>query len=128
MNASFSNYFVILDPSTEISNLIKNHEDYYNYIVRERCNETGEIRDIYNGYYYKMFVNNLPENEKNRCVTAIFNTDGAPRFESSQDSIWPILIQINELLPQSRLKNIVTCGMWFGKNKPEMNTFFIHIC
>lgn len=122
-HVSASNYFVILDPSTEISNLIKTHEDYYNYIVNERINETGEIRDIYDGQCYKMFVKNLPQNEKSRYVTAIFNTDGAPRFESSQDSIWPIQIQINELPPQSRLKNVITCGMWFGKNKPEMSIF-----
>ncbi|XP_024892971.1 uncharacterized protein LOC112468153, partial [Temnothorax curvispinosus] len=125
-NLSSSKFFVILDPAKEISNLIQSHEDYYNYIVRERLNETGEIKDIYDGYCYKKFVNNLSEHERNRYVTAVFNTDGAPRFESSQDSIWPIQIQINELPPQFRLKNVITCGMWFGKNKPEMNTF-LHI-
>lgn len=122
-NLSVSNHFVILDPSIEISNLIQSHENYYNYIVSDRLNETREIQDIYDGHCYKTFVNSLPEHEKNRYVTAIFNTDGAPRFESSQDSIWPIQIQINELPPQSRLNNVVTCGMWFGKNKPQMSTF-----
>lgn len=86
-NPSLSNYFVILDPSTEISNLLKSHEDYYDYIVRERYKETGKIQDVYDGYYYKMFLNNLSENVRDRYVTATFNTDGAPRFESSQDSI-----------------------------------------
>ncbi|XP_071577292.1 uncharacterized protein [Temnothorax nylanderi] len=112
-NLSSSNFFVILDPAKEISNLIESHKDYYNYIVHERLNETGEIKDIYDGYCYKKFVNNLSEHERNRYVTAVFNTDGAPRFESSQDSIWPIQIQINELPPQFRLKNMITCGMWF---------------
>lgn len=122
-NLSTSNNFVIVDPSIEISNLIKSNENYYNYITCERLNETRKIEDIYDGQYYKTFVNCLPEDEKNRYVTAIFNTDGAPRFESSRDSMWPIQLQINELPPQSRLNNIITCGMWFGKNKPKMNTF-----
>lgn len=120
---SVSNHFVILDPSTEISNLIQSHENYYNYVVSLRSNETREIKDIYDGHSYKSFKNCLPPDEKNRYVTAIFNTDGAPRFESSQNSIWPIQIQINELPPQSRLNNTITCGIWFGKNKPNMITF-----
>ncbi|XP_011873160.1 PREDICTED: uncharacterized protein LOC105564968 [Vollenhovia emeryi] len=123
---SSSNSFVILNPAKEISNLIQSHEDYYNYIVCERLNETGDIKDVYDGQYYKKFVNCLPADERNRYVTAVFNTDGAQRFESSQDSIWPILIQINELPSQFRLKNIITCAMWFGKSKPDMSTF-LHI-
>lgn len=120
---SSSNCFVILDPSIKISNLIKHHQDYYNYIVNNRVNNSGEIKDIYDGQCYKMFLSSLVENDKKQYVTAIFNTDGAPRFESSQDSIWPIQLQINELPPQDRLKNMITCGMWFGKNKPNMTTF-----
>lgn len=113
-----SNCFVILDPSTEISNLVQDNQDYYNDVINQRLNIGSDIQDIYDGQQYKMFVNSLPTNERNKYVTAVFNTDGAPRFESSQNSIWPIQMQINELPPQDRLKNIITCGMWFGKNKP----------
>lgn len=38
-----SNTFVILNPAAEISNLIQVHEDYYNYIMDERLNESADI-------------------------------------------------------------------------------------
>lgn len=122
LNISPSNCFVILDPSIEISTLCKITKIInYNDVINKRLNKTDDdIQDIYDGQYYKMFVNSLPPNEKNQYVTAIFNTDGASRFESSQNSRWPIQIQVNELPPQNRLKNIITCGMWFGKSKPDI--------
>lgn len=102
---------------------MQDHQDYYNDVINKRLNKSSDIQDIYDGQYYQMFINSLPANSRNQYVTAIFNTDSAPRFESSQDSIWPIQIQINELLSQIRLNNIITCGMWFGKSKPDMKTF-----
>lgn len=55
-------------------------------------------------------------------ITVQFNTDGASAFESSLDSIWPLLVTINELPVPVRKKNVMLTCLWFGK-KPEMNTF-----
>ena len=83
----------------------------------------GQIKDIYDGKCYRKFVQELSHNDRNGYVTAIFNTDGAPRFKSSQYSIWPVYLLINELPPQARLNNLITCGIRFGKDKPEMISF-----
>lgn len=69
-NMSPSNCFVILDPSTEISNLVQDHQDYYNDVINKRLNKSNDIQDIYNGQYYQMFVNSLPANSRNQYVTA----------------------------------------------------------
>lgn len=45
-NLSSSNSFAILHPAAEISNLVQSHADYYNYVVCERQNAIGEIKDI----------------------------------------------------------------------------------
>lgn len=83
----------------------------------------GTIKDIFDGKCYRSFVKKLPEQERQLYVTAIFNTDGAPRFESSQFSVWPMYLQINKLPIHVRFKSVVPCGIWFWKNKPEMSTF-----
>ncbi|XP_071572483.1 uncharacterized protein [Temnothorax nylanderi] len=121
-NPSSPNIFIIIDPTENIKLLIEENEKYYDYIVKERLFD-GKIRDIFDGKYYRTFIRNLPANERYSYATTIFNTDGAPRFESSRYSIWPIYLQVNELPIQVRMKRIITCGMWFGKNKPEMTSF-----
>ncbi|XP_071578140.1 uncharacterized protein [Temnothorax nylanderi] len=121
-NPSSSNIFIIIDPTENIKLLIEENEKYYDHIVKERL-FNGKIRDIFDGKCYRTFIRNLPANERYSYATTIFNTDGAPRFESSRYSIWPIYLQVNELPIQVRMKRIITCGMWFGKNKPEMTSF-----
>ena len=54
----------------------------------------------------------------------IFNTDGVPVFKSSKFSIWPILVSIVELDYVDRRKNVMTLAIWFGKSKPNFDTFF----
>lgn len=70
-------------------------------------------------------------NENNEShLSFIFNTDGIPFFKSSKTSIWPIFLMVNELpyrMRKSR-ENMLMCGLWFGKSKPDMNMFcnFFH--
>ncbi|KAJ8670982.1 hypothetical protein QAD02_002241 [Eretmocerus hayati] len=53
----------------------------------------------------------------------MFNVDGAPKFESSTWSAWPVYLLMNELPPKVRLRRLVTLGFWFAKSKPPMNAF-----
>ncbi|XP_031789054.1 uncharacterized protein LOC116418010 [Nasonia vitripennis] len=119
---SLENIFLIIDPSEDITNSINLHSRFYNYVVNERKYD-GSIKDIYDGKLYREFVSNLQQNDRSSYVTAILNTDGAPTFECSKYSIWPIYIQINEIPIAARLKSSIVCGMWFGKKKPPMNSF-----
>ncbi|XP_031781760.1 uncharacterized protein LOC116416701 [Nasonia vitripennis] len=91
-NLSSPCYFAIINPSNTIRDYIEIHENYYDYVVSERVHETNVIKDIYDGWVecYKQFLNKLNYTDRRAYVTAIFNTDGAPVFESSTVSIWPI--------------------------------------
>lgn len=115
------NFFMIIDPSEAIADILKEHENYYHYVINERKHVKNHFRDIYDGRKYRKFVDNLPPHYE--YITFNFNTDGAPKFKSSKYSIWPIYLMINEIPIQERMNNLITCGMWFGKSKPEMTSF-----
>ena len=91
--------------------------------VRERRQEDDHIEDIYDGNAYKEFLSTLTQQDRHNYVTTILNTDGAPKFKSSQYSIWPIYLMLNELHIHIRMNNLVTCGLWCHRSKPEMNVF-----
>lgn len=117
------NFFVIINPCQTIANYLTAYADHYSYVVNERIHVKGEMKDVYDGRLYQKFLKKLPPSERHRYVTAVFNTDGAPRFESSNFSIWPMYLMINELPPEKRYDSVVPCGLWFGKKKPEMRVF-----
>lgn len=122
-NPSSPSFFAIINPSEQIFQYLRQHEDYYDFVVNERPYKEDEISDIYDGSKYREFVASLRESEKRTYVTLNINTDGVPTFKSSKYSIWPIYLQINELPVQDRFKSLITCGVWFGKTQPEMNAF-----
>lgn len=54
------------------------------------------------------------------------NTDGVSIFNSSTNSLWPVLITFNFLPPQIRFKdkNIFVAALHFGNKKPNMHELF----
>lgn len=52
-------------------------------------------------------------------------SDGVPVFKSTKFGIWPVYQVVNELPPHLRFlqENILLWGVWFGPEKPKMNTF-----
>ncbi|XP_058809995.1 uncharacterized protein LOC131675148 [Phymastichus coffea] len=121
---SFRDYFVMIDPVSEIQNLIEANEDFYLDIISRRNKERNvSMTDIYDGQRYKQFLASLPEDRKESYVTATFNSDGSPTFKSSKCSVWPIQILINELPQNIRCQKTITCALWFGRNKPNMTYF-----
>ena len=122
-NKSSPNYFMVIDPSYEVSNYLNMHGDYYDFVVRERVSKPETLSDIYDGKCYKDFVDKLPVSKKYSYSTACFNSDGAAVYESSTFSIWPIYLMLNEIPLEYRFKSIIVSGLYFGKHKPDMNTF-----
>ena len=60
------------------------------------------------------------------CLFAgLLISDGIPVFKSTKFSIWPLYLAVNELPPNHRFlrKNMLLWGVWFGAEKPDMNTF-----
>ena len=119
----YENFFVTFDPSSQIADLLEANSDYYDEVMSIRQHEGNILRDIYDGELYREFVNSLDPEDRNRYISTVFNTDGAPLFESSSYSIWPIYIMINELPISIRTSELIVVALWFGKNKPDMNVF-----
>lgn len=116
-------FFMLINPSKQISDLLKTYEDHYDFLMNRRTSEADIIEDIYDCNKYREFRSALAENEKKNYVSAMLNTDGAAVFNSSSYSIWPIFLKLNELPKQERMTNLVTVSFWFNKEKPEMPVF-----
>ncbi|XP_064467922.1 uncharacterized protein LOC135378756 [Ornithodoros turicata] len=56
-------------------------------------------------------------------LTLTINTDGSPLFKSSNASVWPIQLSINELPLAVRNENCMLAGLWFGRKHPDMLLF-----
>lgn len=123
-SSASQNFFVLTDPSQQISDLISMYQEHYLKIMKGETGSTPNfISDVYDGQMYKDFVAKLPPENKHNYLTAMLNTDGAQKFESSKFSIWPIFLLLNELPAQVRLTKIVTCGLWYSKIQPNMDIF-----
>lgn len=90
-------------------------------MVSERIHERGNFKDVYDGKMYRTFVHQLPPEDRKSYVTSILNSDGAPVWDSSNFSIVPVYLMLNELPIHLRLKNIIATGLWFGKSRPAMS-------
>ena len=79
-------------------------------------------RDVMDGDLYRSCK--ALENHNNLSLQ--FNVDGIPIYRKSRYSIWPIQCAFNELPPMKRKEHIMMCGLWFGKEKPDINfNYFI---
>ena len=90
----------------------------------KQCKEGREdsIEDIYDGEEYRKhsdFFKSLAN------ISLICNTDGVSIFNSSNVSIWPIWLAINELPPILRFsrQNVLLAGLWYGEQKPPMSIY-----
>ncbi len=65
--------------------------------MKNKAHQPGKITDISDGLLYKTLVSEgrLLANEKS--ISVILNTDGVVVFKSTNYSIWPVLLMINEL-------------------------------
>ncbi|KAL7295125.1 hypothetical protein TKK_0011592 [Trichogramma kaykai] len=123
-NTSDRSYFVFIDPTNELSDLMQSQETYYNYVMNERVTEPNVLKDVYDGKAYRQFRSDLPEEDRNNYISCVFNTDGAAKFKCSKKSVWPIYLMVNELPPDIRMQNLITCGLYIHTKKPNMCTFF----
>lgn len=122
-DSTYNDFFVYFDINSQISELVESNSDYYCYIMKDRIHEENKFKEIFDGKMYQTFLNSLNESDRHRYLTVTYNTDGAPLYESSKYSIWPIYLQINELPYDVKTNELIVCGLWFGRNKPHMNVF-----
>ena len=108
-SVSSGNYFIIFNIANQIKYLLQD--------PNIQCKVNKKNSDLYQGNCYKQ----LPMEEDDISVT--WGSDGAAIFSSSNYSIWPLLLMINELPYSVRRKHILMGGLWFGSAKPNFQSF-----
>ena len=80
----------------------------------------GVITDITDGEIYRALCRPGEFLYNKNNISAVFNTDGIPLYDSSKVKLWPIFLAINELPVASRFSrdNLLLAGIWQGKEKP----------
>lgn len=121
-----SNYFLEIPVINQLSNLFS-QEGFYESLQERFTRNVGDgvYEDIYDGKLYKSYLENDGPLNYSENISFTFNTDGASVFKSSNVSIWPIYLVINELPYTLRMmkENMILAALWFGNQKPSMATF-----
>ncbi|XP_065211406.1 uncharacterized protein LOC135839339 [Planococcus citri] len=107
-------FFYYIPVSSALERFI-NSDDYLTMVNREGFN------DVNNGSYYRNLTAEPPVRTD---VTLQFSTDGVSTFRSSNYSLWPIQLLINNLPQKLKRKYQLLCGLWFGQSKPIMDMYF----
>ena len=107
-------YFVYIPLTKQIIDIVNSY--LYTHL-RQQCNES----DVINGNVYKQLLDNNIIGKNDLSIQ--WNVDGVSYFKSSNCSIWPIQMSVNELPYRLGKKNIILCGLWEGVNKPCMNLY-----
>ena len=82
----------------------------------------GTMRDICDGKVYQDIQLSVGEH----LITLTMNIDGIEPNRNSHQTIWPILLVINELPMKKRfaIENILVAGIWPGCSKPKRTDIY----
>jgi len=71
----------------------------------------------------------LNGNSESHKPGIIISTDGISPFNSSNITVWPIVIALSNLPPKVRWNkdNLVVSSLWVAERKPPMTIFFAHL-
>lgn len=109
-------YFLTNNISERIKDILTD-----NNVARHLRRRENETSDVTSGRLYKRLVDSAIIG--NNDITLQWNTDGANVFKSSNKSLWPIQISINELPYTVRKNNMILAGLWIGEGSPRMDVF-----
>ena len=117
-------YFVFIPLQKQLETILSDPK-LHSYLTNRNLQESLDsavVCDVTTSALYKELINehNLGSND----ISLTWNTDGIPVFNSSNFSIWPLQVSVNELPSHLRSKNILLVGLWFGQ-KPNMNVFLV---
>lgn len=118
-NGSFMIYLPLSSSLKDVLESLKNNSQHL--INKAEWVWDDTIRDIFDGDIMRDHIQNNTIGQWD--LTLLWNCDGIPVFESSQCSLWPIQVTINELPPAVRKEHVLLSSLWFGKSKPVIQTF-----
>ena len=126
-SAKRGNFFLAISLKDLLKDTLENHG--IDLIPKSIRHAHDNIKDLMDGKIYQKLLKKgkLAEDD----LTLLWNCDGVPIFNSSNYSIWPLQFTINELPCIQRKENVMVAGLWFGPEKPRVDTFlkpFIDEC
>ncbi|KAK3909968.1 Halomucin [Frankliniella fusca] len=120
-------HFVLFDIGSQLELLFMNKEVRENLVhPKEAVRLNGDrnvLKDVYDGKCYREFAASLANHLGEKILSFVVCTDGSPLFKSSNYSVWPFFLCINELPPLLRMKNLLLGGLWFGNRHPPMDLY-----
>ena len=121
-NLKQGNYFINIPIKQQIVSLLSDPQLFLLLTNRnlDDLENIQTVNDITTSALYKNLIESRTFSGNDLSLT--WNTDGVSVFHSSNFSVWPLQVFLNELPPHLRSKNVLLAGLWFGE-KPEMNTF-----
>lgn len=136
LSPSVANYFLSVDIEYQLRTILMNEsiqrelrynaKRAQNKILHDECDNI--ISDVHDGQRYLTCQYIQDKRGKNDFVLTLnMNTDGAPIFQSSKKSMWPIQCIINELPPKLRFKTLILAAIWLPNGEPKPNDMNLYI-
>ncbi|KAH9367113.1 hypothetical protein HPB48_014749 [Haemaphysalis longicornis] len=85
-------------------------------VINQNPGEVESKADITDGDMYRRTRKEISEHD----LTLTLNADGAPIFKSSNYSMWPVQVVVNELPRHMRQNNVLVPLLWYGQSRPDM--------
>lgn len=123
------NSFVLADVEKQLQFILE-RKGVWSSIQNTKCriSQSGactEVTDISDGQFYRSLCRPGHFLSNPNTVSALFNTDGIPLYNSSNVKLWPVFLAINELPPSCRFarENMILAAIWQGKDKPPFHQY-----
>ena len=121
-----TNYFYSCSMEDQLRHFLEKRQlMQYVDVSKEKCRSPNAKSEICTGNEYRDnigTVNFLQESNMN--LTCTFNSDGIQPFNSARKSVWPLLCTINDLDTRFKSSFVFLAGIWFGKDKPNSDSYF----
>jgi len=104
-------YFLTLSITEQLTDFLENHNMMRHVETYRAGSYDTNVEKLH------LFLSN-PYNISLSC-----NVDGVPVFKSSNIAMWPILVSVNEIPIPVRRRFMMLHSLWFGPNKPRIDTF-----